>query len=761
MSKLNDLIVILGKKGKYNMSNWIELEKNVKKIAQLKWNCTANPETINGVNFDCVLKPDSDRWIIIEVTENQTLFKVRTDIAKHAACKFALISKGIHITNYIVLKEEPTLSMHMTGKENHVKVLSYKTFSNEFIDFQSYSHIRSQKIFGSSVNPFSGRVDEMKYTPVNYEYISQKRKVLLKGITKQLLNNKNIVLLGNYGTGKSRCIRELFQQLAKSNLENDKFIYPIAINLKDNWGAKRAEEIIRRHFDDLGLSNLSDSIIKLLDSENLVFLLDGFDEIGAQTWSDDSSKLQQIRSESLNGIKDLVKKTNGSVIITGREHYFNSETEMLNALGVSNQSNPPLLIKCRDEFTEGEMQTYLSSLSKYINLPSWLPRRPLICQIINELDPHIIEKLFIDTSSSLEFWKTLMTNICDRESRIKAPLDSQTIFKIFIQIAEITRNKTNDLGPLSLAEINSAFEKVVGTPPVDESAIMLQRLPALGRISSESRDRQFIDYYILDGLRAQNLVDYIETFDYSICDSIWKNPLGSLGLDLVSHRISEKNAASTCLQFLKDSIDKPNKIIPGDIIASLIVFAKHKILDVGGLTVKSTHISLINLSKSLLDNFTIEDSVIDKIDVCNSSSSKITIKNCLINTVHGISSEKELPEYMIGNEIEKYDGNPIYTQDPFELNAAQMVFISIIKKIYLSSSKGKKETELINTSGENKYLTIKMLGLLMKKRIIGKSLEGSDNVYKWKAFHEQRILKILKDLANSNDKLWKQISEVK
>jgi hypothetical protein len=215
------------------MSTWIELEKNVQSIARLKWNCTALPETINGVNFDCVLKPENDRWIIIEATENQTLLKIRTDCAKHNACRFYLLSKGIHVTNYIVLKQEPTLSMQETGLGNNAKVMSYKTFANEFIDFQSYSHLRSKNIFGSSVNPFSGKMDDISYTPVYYELISQKKEILLKEITKVLSNNKNIVLLGNYGTGKSRCIRELFQQISKQNLEGNKFIYPIAINLKD------------------------------------------------------------------------------------------------------------------------------------------------------------------------------------------------------------------------------------------------------------------------------------------------------------------------------------------------------------------------------------------------------------------------------------------------------------------------------------------------------------------------------------------------
>jgi hypothetical protein len=648
------------------MTTWIELEENVKSIAQLKWNCNASPETINGINFDCVLKPETDRWIIIEATENQKLAKVRDDCSKHSASRFFLISQGIHVTSYIVLKEEPTLSMQETATGNKVKVLSYKSFTNQFIDFQSYSHLRSQKIFGSSVNPFSGKMDDISYTPVHYEIINQKKEIILKDITKQLLSNKDIVLLGNYGTGKSRCIRELFQQISKHNLESNKFIYPIAINLKDNWGTKRAEEIIRRHFDDLGLSESSDAVLKLLNSDNIVFLLDGFDEIGAQIWSDDPTKLQQIRAASLSGIKDLINKTNGSIIITGREHYFNNHSEMLKALGLNSQTSPPLLIKCKDEFSETEMENYLKSLSNFINLPKWLPKRPLICQIINELDSKTIEKLFIDTSNSVDFWRTLMDNICDREARIHSVLDSEIIFKIFMSIAGMTRTKSNALGPLSISEINTAFENVVGTTPIDESAVMLQRLPALGRVSSESRDRQFIDFYILDGLRAQNVINYVETSSFDILNTPWKNCLGSLGIEIIAHRIYAEKSANTYLEYLKQSIGKENKILKGDILSSLIAFSRHKIFDIGGLTIKSTQISMINLSKSLIDNFTIEDSMIDVIDVSNSSSSKITIKECFITTVYGAKSEKDLPDFMINNDIENYIEETLLCDEVFD-----------------------------------------------------------------------------------------------
>jgi hypothetical protein len=102
-----------------------------------------------------------------------------------------------------------------------------------------------------------------------------------------------------------------------------------------------------------------------------------------------------------------------------------------------------------------------------------------------------------------------------------------------------------------MKEINSAFEKVVGTSPVNESAAMLQRLPALGSVSSESTDRQFIDFYILDGLRAESLVRYIESDNVSILDIPWQNCLGDLGVEILSERIIKNKSANCYLKLLE------------------------------------------------------------------------------------------------------------------------------------------------------------------------------------------------------------------
>ncbi|MDO9254461.1 MAG: hypothetical protein Q7U54_03035 [Bacteroidales bacterium] len=743
------------------MITWKALENNVRTLAQFKWNCTAVKETINGVNFDCVLKPKPNNWIIVEITENETLDKVRTDISKCASTRFNLFSQNIFPEFYLVMPNEPSNSMQTTGQGDFVSVLSYDSFSNLFFDFNSYAHIRSKKIFGSAVNPFTGEPDNVEYTPVYYEQISPiKSSIQIKDISKYLKDGKRIILLGNYGTGKSRCLKEMFFQL--SFHQGNNIYYPIAINLKENWGTKRAEEIIRRHFEDLGLTKEADSILKILGGDKLILLLDGFDEIGAQIWSDDNIRLKQIRASSLSGVKELISKTKSPLIISGREHYFNNNYEMLTALGL-NLTNT-IIIRSKDEFSDEEMGNYLKSLSIFAELPFWLPKRPLICQIINSIDKAKLESFFIDSENAVEFWDTLIINLCEREARIRSVLNPETILKILIQIAQFTRSKINDIGPLTISEINKAFELVVGTPPVDESAVMLQRLPSLGRISSDSNDRQFIDYYILDGLRALNLIDIVNDNDLEILNEHWDNPLHRLGMEIVSNKISTSHTATFYLEFLKKAANSNNKILAGDLLSVLTLCCCNSNIDIGGMIIECTYIYTLNLSNSLIDNFCIKDSFIDNLDVSHCSFSKITFKDCEIKNLYGVSSKKDLPSFIISGNVENYFPDSMNSMDKKQnLNSAHLIFISLIKKLFLFSGVGKIESELLKSFGNknNKAIANEIFKILIKERIITRTKDNGNSIITPKTFNRNRMVTILNELNHSKDPIWLEIEKIK
>ena len=205
---------------------------------------------------------------------------------------------------------------------------------------------------------------------------------------------------------------------------------------------------------------------------------------------------------------------------------------MLSSLGLRREETE--FIRCRQEFTPEEMEKYLRGRGKTAILPAWLPRRPLICQVIADLPQQDLERLSNDTGGDPDVCQTLIEVICVREARINPILDPKRIQLVMQQYRRGTRQKQGNVGPISVGEINRAFEAVVGIPPNDESAIMLQRLPGLGRLSAETSNREFVDDYILEGLRASDVLDSLRAKESSLAGDVWENPLKELGQRIVA-----------------------------------------------------------------------------------------------------------------------------------------------------------------------------------------------------------------------------------
>lgn len=281
------------------MKSWKELEESVKQYAEYIWNRTATSDRIAGVNFDCILELSSIEKVIIEITENNALDKIRSDITKIQTVRMQMMTKNIMIRPFIVCDFPPTQGMKDAGKENYIEVISFTDFKKMFFDFPTYKNIRSNKQFGSAVDPITGESDQSAYAPVGYELING-QEISAENIAQRIIKNEKIILLGDYGTGKSRCFMEVYRIL--SNTAEDTLLYPIAIDLKETWGLENSVEIIRRHFSHLGIGEDStNNVIKAFNGKRLCFLLDGFDEIGSRPWSEDKKTLELLRKHALQG----------------------------------------------------------------------------------------------------------------------------------------------------------------------------------------------------------------------------------------------------------------------------------------------------------------------------------------------------------------------------------------------------------------------------------------------------------------------------
>ncbi len=741
---------------------WQSFEQRIRDIASFRWNRPAIAETIAGVKCDCVLK-ETDRWIVIEITQENSLEKVRMDIAKLFTVRNSLFLEGIYCQCYVVMQDKPTDSMRQSGEVQKVKVMSGIEFQNEYFEYDNYLYTRKQRQFGSLVNVETGRPEENSYIRVAYRNKKDGSEVYVDDIIRLLKKGKRIILKGDFGLGKSRCVKEVFECLSKDQLVNP---YVIAINLRDHWGAKRAQEILLRHFEDLGLQ--PGSIIKTFDNANFVYLLDGFDEIGTQSWSSDIQRMQHIRKMSVCALKDLISKVQGGILITGREYYFNSDDEMLSCLGLNEEQTT--ILECHSEFTETELLDFisqnipeLSEKNKIKQLPIWFPKRPLVIQLMQKYaeDMFSVEHTLDDICS---FWYVLLSKICEREAKINAALNPEVIKKVMLYLADVTRFRTDNMGPITQSDLSDAFFSASGIRPNDETAIMLQRLPSLGRISADSPDRQFLDNFILDGLRAESIIQLSRSWDSAIFQKEWKNPLNQIGLSILAQYISnDSKRRESFLLIARKASSGRNQILAADIVSALCMLPEDYI-DFKEVVIDGGYFSYLSFESKEIQRLTILNSIIEKLDLTNSKMAEnMEIRKSFISTIYGISSKNSIPSQFYDCEVKQFEMLATNTLvKRARLSDSQKILVEIIHKLFFQPGKGRREETLLReTAGSsNRKLSQNILQELLKEKLV-KIVPGDDgDVYKPVRRETGRMDKILTDLTLSRDPLWIKVTEM-
>ena len=737
---------------------WQELEQKVKLISSYLWNTPAVSETISGIKCDCVLKVEHDKWIFVEISQESNLEKLRTDIAKFGILRNAAFAKNIYPILYFVTTGKLTDSVRASGNDCFVKVCTVEEFECQFFNYPSYVYLRNQKAFGSLINIETGEPENANYITVTYYSEKDHSNVDLYDIVNKLESGKKIILLGGFGTGKSCCTKQIFDIMADKH--NKRFEYTLSVNLKEHWGAVDGEEIIDRHLKNLGIDPLP--FRKVAYKPNVVYLLDGFDEMGGQSWSSDNKKMQDIRRRTVLAIKDLLHKVRGGCLITGREHFFNSNSEMLNCFGLSDREVE--IIRCNDEFTIEEIKQYLTENTN-LTIPiesdilEWLPRRPLIIQLVaNELGELFSSDIAL--TNEYDVWNMFIDNLCTRESRISSYLDPEIIKDVMIEVGHCTRLKNGLLVPLTAQDLSNAFERATGKRPTDETAIMLERLPGLGRIDSDSPDRKFVDTYILDGLRVENIIRAVSNADRAVFQEDWRSELRFAGVTILSQYIKLhskiKEFNSFAIQCSRGGI---NRYLVSDIIAALLIINDSSNIDFSQLELCDTSIDKLILRDKRISNLHISNSFITELDITNCQfSDDSTIMDCVIDQIIGVSNSAGLPKQISKNDITSYQSINTNTKvRALNLKPAQEILITILRKVFTNITKGngrKEEALLRGLAEKDKKLRDKILNKLLAEKILSRHSGNEGYIYSPNRKESSRVKQLLEELTLSEDPLW-------
>ncbi|MHB1218202.1 MAG: hypothetical protein ACYC1L_08400 [Alphaproteobacteria bacterium] len=517
--------------------------------------------------------------------------------------------------------------------------------------------------------------------------------------------------------------------------------------------------MIRRHFDDLGLPDGANKVLKVFNTEHIIFLLDGFDELGFQSWSEDTDRLKTMRRQSLEGVRDLISKCGGGLFICGREHYFNNSEEMFSSLGVTPDRS--ILVRSKEEFSEEEFAKYMQDFSDDHAIPSWLPKRPLICQTIVSLAEDDIERMFGQSGGDVEFWSRFVDLLCKRDARINPSFDANTIFSLLCGLARITRLKSANVGPISLGEMQRAFEVIVGEMPNEQASVMLQRLTGLGRVKAESNDRQFKDIFILDGFRAHDLNVQISNADASIEDVAWKNPLEQLGQRVLAALIKENNSKKLYLQVANRCASQKNRVMACDIVATLTRLDDDQI-NFGGLAIDDGHFAEFDMTIATPANLRITNTTFSRLILCQKVPPGTHISKSVADQVLGVTSIKGLPNWADIHADHYLEVNNVAAIRRLGLKPSQEILVTVIRKTFFQKGAGRKEEALLRGLGSvaSAGLAHKILNVLKREGLLD-SFKGDEGpVYTPNRRHADRMQRMLAELNTSADPIWAEISDL-
>jgi hypothetical protein len=319
------------------------------------------------------------------------------------------------------------------------------------------------------------------------------------------------------------------------------------------------------------------------------------------------------------------------------------------------------------------------------------------------------------------------------------------------------------VGPVTLSDLQRAFEDIVGQAPGEEASVMLQRLPSLGRLGTETDDRQFTDTYILDGLRAKDVGEIALTSLELIKDVLstsWANGLDSLGQMILASDV--KCSDNKLLALAQQAADSKNKTLASDLIAALFS-RKSTPLDFGGIKLSDGHFMLLDFSNRDIQNLTLTNCTFANIIFESRSAKNVRISSSLAEKVTGATSIQGLPTWasLTADSYESAENTASIRR--IGLKPAQQMLATTIRKTFFQKGAGRKEEALtrgfarLGTPG----LTTKVINILIAEGLIEKVKGQEGALYIPVRKHTGRMKQLLAELTTSNDPLWRAVSDLK
>lgn len=758
------------------MSSGMKFEDEVRRLARARWNLSGvngGPEFIDRQEIDCVCRTEEVTHLLMCTIERR-VDKVRHDVAKLVAAGKSLQGKHETVKLWEITKEEPTADQRAYARPVGVEILSLDAFLKRLIDPKAYFAARRNYSFGSAVDPVTGntRLDENEYISLPIRNVTGLGKQSADSLSRMLEEKKVVTLLGDFGSGKSLTVREVFYTLEKRYANASHKLIPLAINLREHWGQTYIPEILERHAKSLAYERPND-LVRIWNADAAIALLDGFDELAAQPLVSGHRKRRDARRSATRIVSEFVGRARGrmGLLLTGRGHYFDSLDELRDSCGLY-QDDPILQL---EPFGEAEATTYLDRKGITTGVPGWLPRTPLLlgylaCQNLLEEVAGLPRR-----ESPALAWDALLTLIVQRDAKLSHDIDAAAIRQLLERLATRTRRQQEvaEIDEVDLAEV---FHAVTGYAAVDATNLLLQRLPGLQsaggtlgltpRTGSEGR-RSFVDPRMREALEGSDLVRFLVSPFSAFTGFPIQRPLTPFGCEVAgvlaeqTHLQSQQHlvAAGEAAHRHRDPTLALDCLLAGCERADV------EVLDCKGLVLQDDYADEIDATRLRLTNLTLRLCAVNVLSLSGEPPDGFVLERPFLSRVDGATSPDGLPGWVREpEEVIKFDA--------VESNAELMgrekipmpvrVLLTIIRKLFVQRGSGRVEGALrrgIDPSARDFVSPI--LTRLASEEIIFRTSHGSVVVWHFTPRARPRMLHILDAPMASGDDLVDFVAKLK
>lgn len=696
---------------KFNFADNYEFESFVRKVAAECWGANGynGAVVIDGKERDGVLENDHHIYCL-EITTARN--------ARHTwdSCKkleeLVRRLRGKHpdkgVTGWYITRFEPTgdQGAALSSYKSIVNHRTYDAFYASMVDAKEYLIEREKKPFGSIRGPEDGRFDaKLKYTPTkilnpsNGEYTHTGK--IVRKMSKSPFRG---LIVGEYGAGKSMALRDIFQKLSIQYRKGADSQFPVYVNLRDHVEQYDPDECLRRHASSIGMKK-PENLIKAWRSGLVYLLLDGFDELAPRIATNSRKRAQDLRRSAINLVRRLVDETpaEGSILLAGRNNYFDSDKELHSAVGVTNSWN---IYEIHD-LDSDDLARFISDHGWGGGVPDWVPKKPLLISYVkqNNLVDEVTSESGMSVADPASGWDFLVDKICEREvDQVYVALEPAELRQIYSRLATYARRRSDRRGPMSFSDCRKAFVEITGVEPEERSVTAILRLPGLsGSLSGvesselERGSRFFVDLDLADCLSAGDVEAAIRmpyNYQVAVHEGV-SHSLGELGRNVVYNRLGEnrdREISEALRVFSKQHSDGA-----ANVCSDLICVAFSNSVTVSGevfiTNSYSTSIAIeggANFSSLTFDSCGFESISVDVVD----RKDMPIFQNCQIAVVKAPS----VMENVITDVIARHnilDGTDIYDVSYDTLRNAgapegYLDLISIIDKAFIQSTKGRQ-----------------------------------------------------------------------